>query len=82
MPDSILKFSSQLAPCDRSKKVDALLTPRIFNGYGTTETDWNTFLRPQDLPEKAGSAGLAGTDGLVHYPLPSPPPFTLSVLSL
>jgi acyl-CoA synthetase (AMP-forming)/AMP-acid ligase II len=39
-----------------------LLTPRIFNGYGTTESFWNTFLRPDDLPAHAGSAGRACTD--------------------
>lgn len=39
-----------------------VLTPNIFNGYGTTETFWNTFLRPYDLPEMAGSAG-------VHVPM-------------
>jgi len=39
-----------------------VLTPRIFNGYGTTETFWNTFLRPADLPEHAGTAGRACTD--------------------
>jgi len=38
------------------------LTPNIFNGYGTTETFWNTFLRPSDLPEHAGSCGRACTD--------------------
>ncbi|HET7387309.1 MAG TPA: AMP-binding protein [Nocardioidaceae bacterium] len=45
--------------CLRYQKV---LTPRIFNGYGTTEAFWNTFLRPGDLPEHAGSAGRACTD--------------------
>jgi acyl-CoA synthetase (AMP-forming)/AMP-acid ligase II len=39
-----------------------ILTPRIFNGYGTTEAFWNTFLRPADLPAHAGSAGRACTD--------------------
>lgn len=39
-----------------------LLSTRIFNGYGTTEAFWNTFLRPSDLPEHAGSAGRACTD--------------------
>ncbi len=39
-----------------------LLTPRIFNGYGTTEAFWNTFLRPEDLPAHAGTAGRACTD--------------------
>ncbi len=38
------------------------LTPNIFNGYGTTETFWNTFLRPYDLPEMAGTAGHSCTD--------------------
>lgn len=47
------------AACQRFHKV---LTPNIFNGYGTTETFWNTFLRPYDLPEMAGSAGRACTD--------------------
>ncbi|MER7408970.1 class I adenylate-forming enzyme family protein [Streptomyces cacaoi] len=47
------------AACLRYQRV---LTPRIFNGYGTTEAFWNTFLRPTDLPEHAGSAGRACTD--------------------
>lgn len=47
------------AACERYRE---LFTPNIFNGYGTTETFWNTFLRPHDLPEKAGSAGVSCTD--------------------
>lgn len=39
-----------------------VLTPNVFNGYGTTESFWNTFLRPYDLPEMAGTAGRACTD--------------------
>lgn len=39
-----------------------ILSANIFNGYGTTETFWNTFLRPYDLPEMAGSAGRSCTD--------------------
>ncbi len=39
-----------------------ILSPNIFNGYGTTESFWNTFLRPYDLPEMAGTAGRACTD--------------------
>ncbi|MCQ9385600.1 class I adenylate-forming enzyme family protein [Brevibacterium moorei] len=52
------------APLDRAAalRYQRLLTPRIFNGYGTTETFWNTFLRPEDLPEHAGTAGRASTD--------------------
>jgi acyl-CoA synthetase (AMP-forming)/AMP-acid ligase II len=52
------------APLEREAclRYQRLLTPRIFNGYGTTEAFWNTFLRPPDLPEHAGSAGRACTD--------------------
>jgi acyl-CoA synthetase (AMP-forming)/AMP-acid ligase II len=52
------------APLDREAclRYQELLTPRIFNGYGTTEAFWNTFLRPSDLPDHAGSAGRACTD--------------------
>ncbi len=38
------------------------LTPNIYNGYGTSEAFWNTFLRPYDLPEMAGTAGRSCTD--------------------
>jgi acyl-CoA synthetase (AMP-forming)/AMP-acid ligase II len=52
------------APLDREAclRYQQTLSPRIFNGYGTTEAFWNTFLRPEDLPEHAGSAGRACTD--------------------
>jgi acyl-CoA synthetase (AMP-forming)/AMP-acid ligase II len=52
------------APLDREAclRYQETLTARIFNGYGTTEAFWNTFLRPTDLPEHAGSAGRACTD--------------------
>lgn len=51
------------AACIRYQKV---LTPKIFNGYGTTETFWNTFLRPTDLPAMAGTAGNSCTDDNVR----------------
>lgn len=52
------------APLDRAAalRYQELLSPRIFNGYGTTETFWNTFLRPEDFPDGAGSTGRASTD--------------------
>jgi len=52
------------APLDRAAalRFQRVLTPRIFNGYGTSETFWNTFLRPEDLPDGAGSTGRASTD--------------------
>ncbi len=49
--------------CIRFQKV---LTPNIFNGYGTTETFWNTFLNPFDLPQMAGTAGRSCTDDEVR----------------
>ncbi len=51
------------ADCIRYMKV---LTPNIFNGYGTTESFWNSFLRPFNLPEKAGSAGGSCLDDEVR----------------
>lgn len=39
-----------------------VLTPNIFNGYGTTETFWNSFLRPYNLPAAAGSVGYSCID--------------------
>lgn len=52
------------APLEREAclRYQDVLTPRIFNGYGTTETFWNTFLRPADLPDHAGAAGRPCTD--------------------
>ncbi|MGH3626623.1 MAG: class I adenylate-forming enzyme family protein [Sciscionella sp.] len=52
------------APLERAAclRYQELLSARIFNGYGTTEAFWNTFLRPSDLPAHAGSAGRACTD--------------------
>jgi acyl-CoA synthetase (AMP-forming)/AMP-acid ligase II len=52
------------APLERAAclRYQETLTPRIFNGYGTTEAFWNTFLRPADLPDRAGTAGRACTD--------------------
>lgn len=51
------------ADCEAYQRV---LTPNVFNGYGTTESFWNTFLRPFDLPKMAGSAGRACTDDEVR----------------
>lgn len=47
------------SPLERAAciRYQSVLTPNIYNGYGTTETLWNTFLRPFDLPDNAGTAG-------------------------
>lgn len=52
------------APLEREAalRYQEVLTPRIFNGYGSTEGFWNTFLRPTDLPDNAGTAGRACID--------------------
>lgn len=52
------------APLERNSCIafQKVLTPNIFNGYGSTEAFWNTFLRPYDLPDRAGSAGRSCTD--------------------
>lgn len=56
------------APLERAACIhyQKTLTPNIFNGYGTTESFWNTFLRPYDLPEMSGTAGRACTDDEVR----------------
>ena len=51
------------ADCIRFRTV---LTENIFNGYGTTETFWNSFLRPYNLPDGAGSVGGSCTDDEVR----------------
>lgn len=52
------------SPLDREAalRYQRVLHPRIFNGYGSTEGFWNTFLRPVDLPEMSGTAGRACID--------------------
>ena len=55
--------SLERGDCIRYQRV---LTPNIYNGYGTTETFWNTFLRPFDLPENAGTAGASCVDDEVR----------------
>ena len=52
------------APLEKKLCMDChkVLTKNIFNGYGSTEAFWNTFLRPFDLPAMAGTAGRSCTD--------------------
>jgi acyl-coenzyme A synthetase/AMP-(fatty) acid ligase len=52
------------APLDKEDclKYQRELTQNIYNGYGTSETFWNAFLRPYDLPDMAGTAGRSCTD--------------------
>lgn len=52
------------SPLERSAciRYQQVLTPNIYNGYGTTETFWNTFLHPFDLPQNSGTAGVSCVD--------------------
>lgn len=62
--DTLKGIVTMGSPLERSAciRYQRVLTPNIFNGYGTTETFWNTFLRPFDLPDNAGTAGAACVD--------------------
>lgn len=54
-------LSSQLA-----RDLVANVTPNVYNGYGTTESLLDTALRPEDLPEHAGTAGRPTHDKQVR----------------
>ncbi|MGC8938648.1 MAG: class I adenylate-forming enzyme family protein [Thermodesulfovibrio sp.] len=58
---SLRGLVSMGSPLDKTLCVEMqkVFTPNIFNGYGTSETFWNTLLTPEDLPEMAGTAGRA-----------------------
>ncbi|CAN5183702.1 fatty acid--CoA ligase [soil metagenome] len=62
--DSLKGIVTMGAPFERAAalRYEKVLTPRIANGYGTTEAFWNTFLRPDELTVAAGAAGRACID--------------------
>ncbi len=57
----IITMGSPLSKDDCIRYMN-VLTKNIFNGYGTTESFWNSFLRPYNLPQYAGSAGKSCLD--------------------
>lgn len=61
----IITMGAPLSKVDCIRYINTL-TPNIFNGYGTTETFWNSFLRPYNLPEGAGSVGGSCIDDEVR----------------
>lgn len=61
----IVTMGAPLSRADCNRFIE-VLTPNIFNGYGTTETFWNSFLRPYDLPDGAGSVGNSCLDDEVR----------------
>lgn len=58
---SLRGLVSMGSPLDRALCIEMqkIFTSNIFNGYGTSETFWNTLLTPDDLPDMAGTAGKA-----------------------
>lgn len=61
---SLRGILSMGAPLEREACIRFMnmLTPNIYNGYGTTESLWNLFLGPEDLPEMSGYTGRANMD--------------------
>ena len=63
--ECLLCMGSPLSKQLAESIMDAI-TPNLYNGYGTTETLLDTMLRPEDLPEQAGSAGRPTNDTEVN----------------
>lgn len=42
-----------------------MLCPNLYNGYGTADQTWVTMLHPWELPERAGTIGLAITEDMI-----------------
>lgn len=58
---SLKALISMGSPLDRAlcMEMQQIFTPNVYNGYGTSETFWNTLLTPEELPQMAGTAGRA-----------------------
>lgn len=65
---SLKAIVSMGAPLEEEacKRYMKYLTPNIYNGYGTTESFCNNYLRPYDLPDGAGSVGASCIDDEVR----------------
>lgn len=48
--------------CLRCMKI---LCPGVYNGYGTADQHWVTMLKPWELPQRAGTIGLAITEDMI-----------------
>jgi len=60
--------ASMGSPLDKATCLEFMevLCPNIYNGYGTGDQFWATMLKPWDLPERAGTAGLANTESIIQ----------------
>jgi len=65
---SLRGLASMGAPLDKHSclKLMEVLCPEVYNGYGTADGHWVTMLRPYELPERAGTIGLAITEDIVR----------------
>jgi acyl-CoA synthetase (AMP-forming)/AMP-acid ligase II len=61
-------ITSMGAPLEREAclRMMRVLTPNVMNGYGTADAHWVTMLKPYELPEKAGTIGLAITEDMIR----------------
>ena len=57
-------LASMGAPLDKASclRCMKILCPGVYNGYGTADQHWVTMLKPWELPERAGTIGLAITE--------------------
>jgi len=61
---SLRALASMGAPLDKASclRCMKILCPGVYNGYGTADQHWVTMLKPWELPERAGTIGLAITE--------------------
>jgi acyl-CoA synthetase (AMP-forming)/AMP-acid ligase II len=64
---SLRALTSMGAPLDRESCLRCMkvLCPGVYNGYGTADQHWVTMLKPWELPERAGTIGLAITEDMI-----------------
>ena len=64
---SLRALTSMGAPLDVTGclRCMKILCPGVYNGYGTADQHWVTMLKPWELPERAGTIGLAITEDMI-----------------
>jgi len=64
---SLRALVSMGSPLDKESclRCMRILCPGVYNGYGTADQHWVTMLKPWELPERAGTIGLAITEDMI-----------------
>ena len=64
---SLRALVSMGSPLDKESclRCMKILCPGVYNGYGTADQHWVTMLKPWELPERAGTIGLAITEDII-----------------